>query len=149
MIPSRALFNQLATLLAADSTTIGSATAMKVHLAVAPFTPGLDLSLGTLTEATFTGYAALLVGTGGQLVYYDVATGYRTIELLAPAGGWHWGCTVAPTPAQTVSGLYVTDGADANLWGSVLLPAPVSISAAGQGIDVAPIKFAFLQNSPF
>jgi hypothetical protein len=145
----RALWESVADLFAADTANFANASAVKVHLAAAPFTPGLDLALGSLTAATFTGSTALSAGTGTQPTYYDAVEGVRVMELLEPAGGWHWHCTVSPVSPETIYGFYVTDNAGATLLGAELLDAPVTISAAGQGIDVGFIKLRFRSNDPY
>jgi hypothetical protein len=148
MQPTRALWESQADLVAADTTKLAAATALHVHLAKAPVTPSLDSVIGDLTEATFTGSAALAVTTGTQTVYYDMATGKRVVELKEPAGGWHWQCTVTPGAAETIYAVYLTDNADAVLYGIMLLATPITISAAGQGLDVGFIQFAWNTNSP-
>jgi hypothetical protein len=145
---TRAVWEQIANLLAADVATLAAALANKVKLAKANFTPSLDLGLAALTEATFPGYLALNAGTGPQLVYYDVATGLLTIELLEPAGGFHWESTAPPAPAETIYGVYVTDNAGAVLLGEVKFVTPLTINAANQGIDVANLQLKFATSSP-
>jgi hypothetical protein len=135
-------------LVAADTTQLGSATALKVHLAIANFVPSPTLTVASFTEATFTGYAALLVGTGTQISYVDPVTGLRTIELKAPAGGWNFKATAGTGLPQTVYGFYVTDNGSANLWLSALLATPVTLTASGQGLDIPAPRIAFLNSSP-
>jgi len=149
MIPARSLWQSIIDRAAADTAYLASIAAMHVHLAQAAFVPGLDLSLASLVEATFTGGADLNVGTGTQQVMFDVPTGFQIITLLEPAGGWTWECTVAPSPAQTIYGWYVTDNADAVLIGSGLLPAPVTISQVGHGLTIPRITLSFPETSPF
>ena len=149
MIPSRELWQAIIDAAAADAAYLAALTPMHVHLAIAPFVPGLDLDLGTLVEATFTGGADLNAGTGAQPVSFDVPTGSEIITVKEPAGGWSWVCTVAPGAPETVSGWYVTDTADAVLLGSGLLDAPVTIDDAGQGLSIPRITLSFAENSPF
>jgi len=149
MIPSRELWQAIIDAAAADTAYLAAATAMHVHLAAAPFTPGLDLDLGTLTEATFTGSAAKSAGTGAQPVSFDVPTGFEIITVKEPAGGWSWVCTVDPGAPETIHGWYITDTADAVLLGSGLLEGPVTIDAAGQGLSVSRIILSFSETSPF
>jgi hypothetical protein len=148
MQPTRPLWRKQADLLAADTTGLASVTANHVHLAKAPFTPSLDLVIGDLTEATFTGSGPLDITAGTQLVYYDAEDGMLTIELSEPSGGWHWDCTVDPVSAETIFGVYITDNTDATLLGSMLLPTAVTISAAGQGLTVGVITLKFAASSP-
>lgn len=149
MQPTRALWRAGPDLLAADTGTLAAATALHVHLAAAPFVPSLDLTLGDLTEATFTGSAAKLCGTGTQPIFYDGVDGLLTIQMKEPAGGFLFECTADPVSPETIYGIYLTDTADAVLWGSALLPAPVTIDAAGQGVDAGEVTFKFLFGSPF
>lgn len=149
MQPSRALFNSIPAAAAADTAFLAAATSMHVHLAIANFTPDLDLDIGTLVEATFTGGAALDVTSGVQDFFYDVSTGLLTITLLEPAGGWTWVCTVDPLTPETVYGCWVSDTANTGLIGSFLLDSPVTIAAAGEGLTVGNIKLRFKLDSPF
>lgn len=149
MQPTRAIWEAMQDLLAADTGTLAAVAAMKVHLAKAVFVPSLDLLVGGLTEATFTGSAAKSAGTGTQPTYYDAADGLRTIRLLEPAGGWSWTCTAAPGSPETIYGYYVTDNAGTTLYGAALLDEPVTIDDAGQGVTVGEITLKFLTQSPF
>jgi len=149
MIPSRDLWQSIIDAAAADTAFLASATAMHLHLAAAPFTPSLDLVLGSLTEATFTGGADKNAGTGAQTVLFDVSTGFEMIQILEPVGGWTWLCTVTPGAPETIYGWYLTDTADAVLLGSGLLPDPVTIEAAGQGLTIPRVTLSFPESSPF
>lgn len=148
MIATNALILDMVTLLADDVATLAAVAGMKLHLAKNSFVPGPGLTLASLQEATFTGSAAKVAGTGNQTVFVDPLTSAFNIEVLEPAGGWHWNCTVDPAPAETIFGVYLTDNAGAVLYASQLLPAPVTISAAGQGLDFANARLA-LTLSPF
>lgn len=148
MKPSRVLYDAIANLLAGDTGTLAGVAALKVHLAKANFTPSLDLVIGTLVEATFTGSGAKEIVIGTQTVYYDPLTGALTIELREPAGGLHWQCTVTPSPAETIYGWYVTDNASAVLLGSDLFVTPIPIAAAGEGLDLGYITLKFSPTSP-
>jgi len=122
---------------------------MHVHLTTVPFTPSLENVLADFTEATFTGATALSLGTGAQPIFYDAGTGLLTINLKPPTGGYVWTCTVDPASPETIYGVYLTDTADAVLWGSMPLETPQTISQAGQGIVVPDLKLQFLTTSPF
>jgi hypothetical protein len=146
--PPNALLDQIAKLIAADATTLGSATALKLHLAMANFTPSPALLLAGLTEATFAGYAAINLVTGTQLEYVDGVSGLRTVELKAPAGGLNFTVTGAANLPQTIYGYYVTDNGVTVLYGSALFPSPINLTVVGQGFDVPPLRFAFSNSSP-
>lgn len=140
--PTNVLLNRLQTLLATDTGSIASATlGVKVHLAMAAFTPSLTLTIGSLTEAVFTGYAALTAGVGNQQSFFDNVTGQRQVQLLEPASGWHWQASAATGLPVTIYGWYVTDNGNTNLYGSALFPTPVLIAATGDGIDIPNVRF--------
>jgi hypothetical protein len=148
LIATNTLALAMLDLLAADTATLANAAALHLHLAKNSFTPAPGLTLAGLTEADFTGATALDAGIGAQNVFYDPVRQAYVLQILEPAGGWHWDCTVTPAPSQTIFGVYLTDNADAVLYGSQLLPVPVLISAAGQGLDFANAPFV-AQGIPF
>lgn len=144
MQPSSALANQVSNLVAGDTTMLAAATATKLHLAQAAFTPSLSLTVASFTEATFTGYAAAITGAvGAQLNYFDPATGNQIVECKAPVGGWVFKTTGATGLPQTIYGSYLTDNGSANLFGSQLLPSPVVLNAINQGLEVPNVRFTF------
>ena len=145
--PGQSLLNRLQTLLAQDTGSLAAAVALKAHLAIAAFTPSLGLTIASLTEATFQGYAALLAVVGNALSWFDPLTSQAVVEMQPPAGGWHWQTTGVTGLPQTVYGWYLTDNANATLWGSALLPSPVTLTASGQGLDVASIRFGIVQTA--
>lgn len=143
--PSQALLNRLNVLLAGDTTTLAPAAGgVKVHLAQNAFAPSLSLALGSLTEATFTGYAALLAPTGAQQSFSDPSTGNLVVQLIEPLGGWHWATTAATSLPQTIYGFYVTDNGTATLYGSALFTTPITLTATGQGVDIAQVRFSVI-----
>ncbi len=148
MIPSTVLQLAETALLAADTATLAAATALHVHLAKAAFVPTPGLDPATLVEADFVGYAAIAIVTGAQLHFIDPVTGLRTIELKEPAGGLHFATTGITNLPQTIFGWWVTDDTDVVLYGSGLLPVPIPLAISGQGFDLPPMRFAFLNNSP-
>lgn len=144
MQPSQALANQVSTLVAADATMLAAATALKLHLSQAAFTPGLGLTVASFTEATFTGYAALAAGaTGTQNTFFDPATGNTVVEIKAPVGGWLFKTTASTGLPQTMYGYYLTDSTSATLYGSALLSPTVTLTATGQGVEVPNARFTF------
>lgn len=143
MGPSNLLLDRFRDLLAADATTIAPAVGgTRLHLAKAPFVPSPSLTLASLIEADFAGYASLVAGTGTQQTFFDPVTGLRIIQILEPAGGWFWEATGAPVPVQVISGVYLTDNAVTVLYGSQLLPAPVTISSIGDGVVLGNARFS-------
>lgn len=149
MVPGNAILDAIPDLLANDATTLGDATACKVKLVASPFTPSADLVIGGLTLATFTGSTPLEPDTGPQQVFVDLATGYRTVQMLEPAGGWTWICTADPVAPETIYGYILTDNAGAVLYGSALLDSTVTVDAAGQAVTISRLIFRFPPTSPF
>ena len=149
MQPTRAIWRKQADLLAADTTSLAAITAMNVHLFTNDVTPSLDMLLADLTEATFTGSTAIGAGTGTQPSNYDASDGLLTIWIKEPAGGFLWTCTVTPVAAQTVFGFYLTDNANAVLYAAQRLLQPVTISMAGQVIDIGDLTFKYRTDAPF
>jgi hypothetical protein len=144
MTPGQTLINRMVNLLASDATTLApAANAVKVHLASAAFVPSPALIVGNFTEATFVGYAALLAGLNAQQVFFDPSTGNQIIQLIDPAGGWHWQTTGAAGLPQTIYGWYVTDNGVATVYGSQLLSAPLTLTVSGQGVDVSFVRLTF------
>lgn len=146
MTPTNLILDEMQDLLAGDVATLAAVTAMHVHLAMAPFTPGPTRVVGDFTPATFTGSTAKNAGTGTQQTFVDAISGARVIQLLEPAGGWHWLCTAITNLPQTIYGYYVTDTADTDLYGCVAFTTPIILTASGQAIDVANIRFTMVAN---
>lgn len=144
MQPTSGLANSVGTLVAADTAFLAAAGATKLHLAKASFTPSLTLTTGGLTEAAFVGYAAITAGaTGTQATFFDPATGGTIVEVKAPVGGWLFKCTGATGLPETEYGYYLTDNAGTGLLASALFPSPITITATGQGIEVANARLSF------
>lgn len=143
---SRALYESIADQVATDTAILAAATAMNVHLIAEAFTPTLDTDFTALQEATFTGSAAKAAGTGAQQVFNDPTNGTRVLQILEPAGGWTWECTATPASAETIYGYALTDTANAVTHGTGLLPTPVTINLAGQGITLPNVRINFNPN---
>lgn len=144
MIPGQIIVDRIRTLLATDTTTFAlAATPGKIHLAINSFSPSAALLVGSFTEATFVGYAALSLATGPQQTFNDSLTGGRVMQLVEPLGGWHWQTTATTSLPQTVYGFYCTDNGNAALWGSQLLPAPVPLNAIGDAVDIGNVRISF------
>ena len=147
MTPTEFILQAMATLLADDTATLANASAMNLHIAKAPFTPGLGLDLAAMTEADFGGYASIPLGTGNQLVYTDVVSGLLTIEIKPGTGGLHFQATSITNLPQTVYGWYITDNGNTQLYGAQLFANPITLTAIGDGFDVPSNKFAVSPNS--
>lgn len=144
MLPMIALREALGTLLAADVATLAPVAANKIALIAAAFANDENLVLGSLVFATFTGSAPKAGAAGAQGVGNDPATGQQIITILAPVGGWRFVCTVAPGAPETIFGFALTDSAGAVLLGAELLPVPITITLAGDEIDLGAIPITFV-----
>jgi len=147
LYPTNVLQASIPPLVAADTAFLAAVTAMHVHLVLDAISPGLDTDFLTLTEPTFTGGAAKNAGTGAQTTFFDPLTGQRVIQLLEPAGGWSWICTVAPASAETVNAVVVTDTADTVTLGSQVLDDPVTITNIGDAITVGTLQLRLNVNA--
>jgi len=137
MLPMKALRLQFGELLAADATTLApAADANKVHLIMEDFTPVETMVVGDLTFADFTGSTALAAGLGTQLVGIDPTTGEQKITLKEPAGGWRWECTADPAEPQNIYGYALTNLAADELLAITKFPLPITITEAGQEINI-------------
>lgn len=149
MYPSRALWEAMQELLAADVATLAEIGGLKVALVTDGLLPGLDQEFGDLVFATFAGSMNKTSGAGAQQTFYDPVTSTRVIQVLEPAGGWTWEATATPTEPETVIGYAVLDNAGAVLLGAELLPEPVTISLIGQAVTIPHIRLRFREDSPY
>jgi len=142
MVPTSVIEAALADRLATDPATLApAALANHVHLIIEPFVPSPETDFTLLTEATFAGGADKNAGVGAQQSFVDPLTGNRVVQLLEPAGGWHWQATAAPAAPETVYGYVVTDNADAVTYGSGLLDETVEIADVGDAVDIDQVRF--------
>jgi len=143
MIPTLLIENAMRDLLAADAATLApAALANHVHLIAAPFTPGSATDFTTLTPATFTGSTAKNAGVGTQQSFVDAVNNANIVQLLEPAGGWHWQCTAAPATPETIYGYACTDNADAVTFGSDLFDPPIVITGVGDAVDIPEVRYS-------
>lgn len=136
MIPDLALVERMADLLATDTTTLDAVADVEVILFINNVTLGPDTVIGDLTPATFDGYAAKAKDAAAPSTYTDPATGDIIISIPAPAGGWLWQTTGTTNLPQTVFGFALTDSTGADYYGGELLSEPVTLDAAGQGVQL-------------
>jgi hypothetical protein len=107
-----------------------------LHLNVANVTVTPETALGGLTEATFTGYAAV-----ASVAFGTPGNGPNgSAEMFAPSVTFT--CT-GGTPNQTVYGWYLTDSGATTLYLYVPLAVPVQITTTGDQVTVQPA----IQNS--
>jgi len=149
MTPSRAVFERLLVLLGRDTETFNttSGSADKICLAMAPFTPGPNLLIGGVTEATFTGYAAREVATGTQPQSNDPATADSLLTFNPDPLPYNWEVTGGTGLPQTIYGFYLTDGGKTILYASALLPDPIILSAVNDFIGISTPQLRQLNGS--
>lgn len=142
--PGQSILDKIAQLLASDVGGLGAAAAPKVFLVKSAFTPGPALLIANLTKAAFVGSGSKSPTAGVQLSFNDTVTGGRVVQLVEPAGGWHWEATTAVGLPETIYGYYIADSGDGVLYGSALLPAPVVISQIKDAVDIPFVRFTVI-----
>jgi hypothetical protein len=149
MIGAQVLVNQLATLLAADATTLAPAMdANEIALVTnSDFTPSPLTVIGDVTLAAGNGLDAIVGAAGAQLVGSDPATGQKIITIKEPAGGWHWALTMDLVSPLIIYGFCLTSTGGAAYLAGQLLPAPITVQFTGDTIDIG-IAAMRLPNSP-
>lgn len=143
MFPTQATFIDMLNKLAASTATLSKTAGSEnvLALVVGNFAPSRALTAGALTLAAFTGSTPLEVTAGTQQVGRDPAVNLWFIELIPPAGGWYWECSVAPGDPVTVYGVALLDSTLATLYGSQLLDTPVTIAAVSDAVALGPVRF--------
>ena len=144
MLPMILLRDQLGALLAADTTTLATVAANKIALVAAPFALDENLVPADLTLATFTGSTPIAGAAGAQGVGTDPATGEQIITILAPVGGWRFVCSAPPGAPETIYGFALLNAAGTKLFGAELLPLPITITLAGDEIDLGAVNITFV-----
>lgn len=137
LTPSAALAASVSGLVVAGS--VLSPATNKVALVKAAFTPSPTLDPATLTLADFTGSGAIVFAS--SLAYVDPVAGFQEVRLNPPVGGFKWSPTNATNLPQQIFGFVVTDTTGATLVGAGLLDEPVTLTAAGQIIDLETLRF--------
>jgi hypothetical protein len=141
MIPTALLEDRVRFLVASDTGQLATpGPGLLVALVMSAFTPGRATDIAGLTLATFVGSTAKIPTPGTQADFMDPLTGENLVQLIAPAGGWNWKCTAAPTPPQTIYGVVITDSTQTITYGSQLLPTPVTITNIGDAITIGDIR---------
>lgn len=145
MLPTRAMRLTLGTLMAADTAHLAHAvTGPQVALIAAAFAPDEDLTLADLTLASFTDSDPIPATAGTQEVAIDPVTQEQLITLAEPAGGFRWVTGDATGLPQTIYGAALLDYAGAVLLGVQALPTPITLSAAGEQIDLGAVTLRFV-----
>lgn len=141
MLPMKALRLSLGTLLAADATSLApSSTPNEMALVTVPFALSELLSIGDITLASGDGLDAIVGVAGAQQVGTDPVTQEQLITIKAPAGGYRWALTSAPSLPVTIYGIALTTTAAGALLGLTLLDTPITVTNIGDEIDVTPVQ---------
>lgn len=135
------LSNTLSTLLATDTAFLANATAMKVGLITAPFTPSIERVMADLTISAATGLVPLAGVAGAQLESVDPITGELIVEIKAPAGGFRWETPVGFTGPVTVYGFALGNNAMTTLFGTESLPNPIVLTVENQALTAPELSF--------
>jgi hypothetical protein len=149
MQPTTLIWKAQADLLVADTNTLGAVVALGVHLAKANFAPSLNLVIADLVQADFDGYATKAAGAAPYDAYYDAVSGFYTVRIKEPAGGWNWITTGLTNLPQTIYGAYLANGAGTDLYGSMLFAEPVVLTDIDQGVGIGDLLFQWRLDSPF
>jgi hypothetical protein len=144
MLPVIALRLSLGSLLAADVTYLAQAAANKIALVMANFVPGEQLIFADLTLATFDGSVPIAGVGGAQLTGEDPATGDQIVTIKEPAGSWRWVTTGVTNLPQTIYGYALINNAGNVLYATQLLPAPLTLNAVGQEINLGTAKMTMV-----
>jgi len=148
MIPTLAIREKMAQLLAADTATLApSSSPPVVALVMAQFNPSEYLTAGDLTLATFDGSAPIPCQTGPQNEALDPATNDAIIDMVPPVGGWRWETTGTANLPQTIYGFALLKGDLSTVYGAALLPAPVTLSGVNQRLELDAVNFTQRANS--
>lgn len=149
LTPTNAVQDRIGVLLSADASTLAPASdANIVALVKAPFVPSAGLIASDLTLADFDGADPIAGETGAQENGIDPADGSQVVTNIEPAGGWRWETTGATNLPQTIYGVALLNEAGTTLLGSALLEAPLTLSAAGQFIDLGSLAIR-ISPTPF
>lgn len=145
MLPMKALRLELGTALAADAAILAPvADNNEIALIAASFSPSENLAISDLVLATFTGLAPKLAGLGTQNVGIDPATQQQSITIKEPIGGWRFQCTVTPSPPQTIYGFCLTTKNGVALLGVEAFPVPITITEAGNFVEIGFARLTFV-----
>ena len=148
MIPTIDLRNEAMALLAADSATINPvADQLKLKLAQNNIAPAESSLITDFVEATFPGYAEIALPLGAQTEGFDPTTLDSLIIFNEPVGGFVFSSAGPWLVDQTIFGYYLTNLGGTVLYGSGLLPAPVTFTGAGQLLDVGDVTLRLPANS--
>ena len=148
MIPTLALRQKAMQLLAADTATLAQAANENVMILVMDdFAPSEETVLGDLTEATFDGYAAIDGALGAQPEGLDPANNDSIVDILPAAGMFRWETSGVTNLPMTIYGFALLNAAKNVLYACERFETPVTLTAAGQRVDVPDPKLTQAANS--
>jgi len=150
MKPTQVLWEAMVNQIGSTTVTFDALLANQGHfwLVKTPFTPGLALSLNTVDDkATFPGVTPL-TNTGAAIpALIDPLTGRLVLQINLPAGGLVWVCGADPSEPETIYGMVYSDSSTTfnapHALASCLLPEPLTITNAGQFVEVDDSKLTF------
>jgi len=100
-----------------------------------------DLVVADLDLADFDGYAPIPSDAPPFSAAIDPVSGDQIVTIDEPAGGWRWETSGVTNLPQTIYGFGLTNGAGTVLHAAALLDDPVTLTAAGQEINLGSLTF--------
>lgn len=140
MTPNLSIREKVMQLLAADTATLASVDAMKVHLVKATFTPSEDMDILDFELADFDGSTALEAGTGTQPESLVPGTNDSVIHIKPPAGGWRWETTGTTNLPQTIYGYILTNNDSSTVYAAEVFSEEITLSKVNQSVSLPSVK---------
>jgi hypothetical protein len=140
MLGSLTVRLEIGNLLGADATTLANAN-NTISLVQTPFAPNENLQPGNLTTANFTGSTPIAQGAANLSVGVNPVNGQQTLTVADPVGGFRFQTGNMANLPQTIYGYMYTNANQSQMLGIALLPAPVTLTAPGQFIDLGTVTF--------
>jgi|HubBroStandDraft_3_1064219.scaffolds.fasta_scaffold01389_12 hypothetical protein len=128
-VMTKVAIDKMLTAMGADSTQLGNAS---MGLIAAPFAPSSTLTLASITEANFSGYARKSIGN--PTIAFTGADGNEYVE--GTTNSWMPSDTVTP---NTIYGVFINPGnSTTTLWASDQLGIPVPLAGPGNQLTATP-----------
>ncbi len=148
MQATKALREQAAKLLAADSTTLApAADANLVRLLVGDVNETEAVAIGDLEFADFDGSAGLEVPVGALPEGLDPVSSDALISIPPPAGGFRWETTGITNLPQTVTGVALVNDDSTVLFAVKKLDTPITLTAINQVVALDALDIRQAANS--
>jgi hypothetical protein len=144
MLPMKALRLGIGDDFAASAFLSQAANENTISLVKDPFVAEETLVAADLTYADFDGGTPKDVGLNDQLVGIDPVTGDQRVTLIEPVGGWRWETSGVTNLPQTIYGFALRDAAGTTLLAVETLATPITLTEAGQEINLGTVKFDFV-----